>query len=333
MGELKRLARAGDLQAGDMVQPPGTTEWMYVSEIAELKGLIEHEGPKQKGISGALVATLAIGFGGLFLAGAAATAWFASQMPSKTSQIVGDGGLNYSELLVTDDGVVLHGEPSATAASVGSLKKNESVQLLAKRGTFYKARTSGGSEGWVDMSQVLPIYQLGSDEVKAELDPLYNPDRYVNVANASWTQPQEQKDKDKLVTVFNFMIENNSGYPMTDLIMQVTIKDAKGHEVEVVQIPLQGTVEPRGTTMVGTLAPEAPKGKHPKPGEVEEPPIVLTESTFMEMQAKDPDLQLRYTAGAEVEMTTPEFTNATVDLLQLRAIPDDKAASEVSRAD
>ena len=36
LGELKDLATSGSIGPGDMVQPPGASDWLYASEIADL---------------------------------------------------------------------------------------------------------------------------------------------------------------------------------------------------------------------------------------------------------------------------------------------------------
>jgi hypothetical protein len=335
MSDLVRLARAGDLKAGDMIQPPGTTDWMYVAEVPELKQIVEQvdDTPRRSGVPLAALGVIGGVLGLVLVGGAAAALLMASQLETDASPLIGEGGLQYSQMIVTDPDASLVAEPTKTASVIAELDREQPLELLAKRGPYYRARTAGGKEGWVPMDAVIPIYQLGSPEVKQELDPLYNPDRYVEVANASWTQPQEQKGSDALVTVFNFMIQNESGYAMTDLVLQAVIKDAKGHEVERVLLPLEGEVPPHGMTMVGTLAAEAPKGKRKaKAADPEAKPQVLTEYTFMKMSEADPDLNLRYSAGAEVVMSTPEFTNAIVSIYELRAVPNEKVSgSELSR--
>jgi hypothetical protein len=332
MSDLVKLARAGDLRAGDMIQPPGTTDWLYVSEVPELKSIVEliDDAPRGGGLSIAMIGGAAALFGLVLLVGGGVALWLGSQLPDTAAPLIGEGGLQYSQMIVTDDGASLVSEASRTASSVAALKREQALELLAKRGAFYRARTADGKEGWVAMDQVIPIYQLGSNEVRQELDPLYNPDHYVEVANASWTQPQEQKGTDALVTVFNFMIQNESGFAMTDLVLQAVIKDAKGHEVEKILLPIKGEVPPHGMTMVGTLAADVPKGKRKAKAEDLPPPEVLTEWTFMKNAETDPDLQLRYSAGAEVVMNTPEFTNALVSIYELRAVPNDKVAKDVT---
>ena len=44
LSELKRLAASGSLGPGDMVQPPGASDWLYATEIDELKDLFPDTG-------------------------------------------------------------------------------------------------------------------------------------------------------------------------------------------------------------------------------------------------------------------------------------------------
>ena len=41
VAELKLMAVEGKIESGDLVQPPGRTDWLYASEVSELKGLIK----------------------------------------------------------------------------------------------------------------------------------------------------------------------------------------------------------------------------------------------------------------------------------------------------
>jgi len=321
LNELKQLAADGRLLAGDMVQPPGATDWLYANEIPELKGLIrEIEDYSGGGMSDtaktivALVAGLgmiaAIGVGGLL----AGFVWVS--IPSTTDSIIGgEGGMSYSEMLVTSSGAALKADPQDAAASVTALDKDQPLDLLAKRGEYYHARTKDGQEGWVKVNQVVPMYQLGDKSVQQDYDPLYNPDRYVEVGNAAWTLAEGSMTK----TVFRFQMSNHAKYDMTDLKLLATVKDGQGVELERVEFPVQGiipgaTAAGDGETMVGTLMPE--DKKH---GE----PVLMTEATFQEQAKTDPDMQLRWVDGIEVEMKTKDFSVATIDLVEIRAIPKD----------
>jgi len=339
--ELESMARRGDLSSGDMVQPPGSTDWLYVNEVPDLEQLVAgrrglDDGPTPArgggttvlGIVGAVLVGLIVVGGGLML-------YLARQIPEGDEGLLGEGGLTYSQMIVTEQGTGLRDEPADSGRLTHALTKDQVLELLAKRNDFYRARTEDGAEGWIPIHHVIPMYQLGGIEVREELDPLYNPDRYVDVANARWMQlPADAKHPGSglsNVTVFEFMIANQAPYTMTDLVLLATIKDAQGHELEKVELPVEGTIGAKASTMVGTLAPpeEDTKGK----GDDEPPPEprVLTSSTFEEMAAIDPELQLRWTSGIEVAMATQEFTNAEIDILELRAVPDTEAEALVRR--
>lgn len=329
IGQLKQMARGGNLKAGDMIQPPGASDWIYAIEIEELKGLLrdaEDEPTQGGGVHMPLVAALAGGLLVVTLVFGGVAAVMSTYLPSGEQVLIGEGGLGYSEMIVTAHGASLVSDPDPSGRVIASLEKDQVLDLLAKRGPFYKARTKQSLEGWVRFDQVLPMYQLGGAEVRAEYDPLYNPDRYVDVANASWMMlPEQAKDH---ITVFQFMLKNNTDYAMADLVILATIKDARGHELEKVEIPIEGEIPARGATMVGMLQPDS-KGRRrkPKPGEEAEPPRLLTQWTFDEMAKADPELQLRYSVGVEVQMSTSDFTNANIDILEIRAIPNAPAVA------
>lgn len=335
LAELRTLARRGDLGPGDMLQPPGSVDWLYASEVPELQQIFakhqqvddeaeEAAGPNYLliGIAGAVAVVLVL----VVLVGGGVAVYFGSRMTEGSGAMIGDGGLSYSQMIVTSAGAGLRGEPAEGASLQTPVAKDEILELLAKRGTFYKARTSAGAEGWIPMNQVLPMYQLGGAEVKDEFDPLYNPDRYVEVSNARWIQlPAENPTKPgelSNATVFILAVSNASKYPMTDLRIMATIKDPQGHELEKVEVAVEGEIPPMSETMIGSLqSEEAAKAKGKRP--VDAPPArIITTSSFESMAAEDPELQLRWMDGFEVEMKTQEFTNAKLDVVELRAVPE-----------
>lgn len=337
LAALEAMARRGRIGPGDMIQPPNAADWMYASEIPELKQIFDRRDDDDDAPSGSGAATLAMAAvaGAVLLlvvvVGGGVSVWLMSQM-TDTAVLVGEGGLSYSEMIVTAQGASLRSEPSDKATPLTQVPKDDTLQLLAKRGTFYKARTPGGAEGWIAIDQVIPMYQLGGAEVREEFDPLYNPDRYVEVANARWMQlPAEHPVPGKELsnrTIFEFMMSNSSRYPMTDLRLVATIKDAQGHELEKVEIPVEGNIPGNGETMVGSLASEEDGKKRRNTPTT--PPRVLTTATFEQMAAADPDLQMRWTNGVEVEMKTADFTAAQIDVLELRAVPDATASKSVT---
>lgn len=318
LNELKQMAADGRLVPGDMVQPPGATEWLYAIEISELKGLLREpeefggglsEGAKTMAMVGSGLAMVAV----LMIIGPLALYLYFQIPDPETETLLGEGGLSYSEMLVTATGSALRAEPTSSATAMSSLDKDDVLVLLAKRGDYYKARTTSGQEGWIAVDQVLPMYQLGGQSARDDYDPLYNPDRYVEVGNAAWMMADDPSLK---MTVFRFMMTNKAKYDMTDLKLLATVKDAKGNELERVEFPVTGIIPgaskgQHGGTFVGTLMPEKRDGEK----------LLLTEATFQEMAKEDPDLQLRWVDGVEVEMSTRDFALAEIDLVEIRAVP------------
>ena len=321
LAELKELAQSGRLSGGDMIQPPGANDWLYATEIDELRTLVggaltddvddfsyKSSGRALSAIGVLLMlAVLVLGGGGMW--------YFIGQIPDPDASLIGEGGLTYSQMIVTDANQVLLLEAEQDSKVVTGLQQDQVLDLLAKRGDFYKARTEGGSEGWVSIHGVIPMYLLGGGDVREEYDPLYNPDRYVYVLNASWLQLPEQRDTQ--VTVFQFMLRNTSAYDVTDLAMLATIRDAKGHELETVEIKIGGLVKANSDTMVGMLAPA-------DDAEDDAETTLLTSSSLQTMAEDDPDVYLRYTDGIEITMSALEFTEADIDIVELRAIPTAK---------
>lgn len=332
LDELEQLARQGRLSAGDMVQPPGTTEWLYVSEIDELAPFVKPGAPvddddldyRRGGnrslpvVAAVLVALIAVGGGAMFM--------FFQQLPRSGDRLLGEGGLGYSEMLVTEPGTGLHKEPLDGSSMAQSTRKDDVLELLAKRGEWYRARSRSGAEGWIPADKVIPMYMLGGEDVREQYDPLYNPDRYVNVLNATWRQLPASNPRPGAelsdVTVFEFLMRNESQYGMTDLVIEATIKDAKGHELDTVEIPVEGMIPAEEHTSVGTLASEI-EG---------EPGRFLTGATFQQMAEEDPDLQLLWSEGVEVPLgSDEEGVGAEINVVELRAVPDEEAAQVVRR--
>lgn len=332
LADLEAMARKGDLKSGDMIQPPGASDWMYAAEVPQLAAIFGEGGadddldmPKK----GNLGMILGAGLAGVVLLFGGAAAYFAQNLPQGNEVLIGEGGLSYSQMLVTDQGQSLLAEADERSRATTSLKKDEVLDLLSKRGDYYRARTRGGAEGWIKESAVIPMYQLGGEDVRAEYDPLYNPDRYVEVANASWQQLPPEKPRrgasedEGMITAFNFNLWNSSKYTMTDIVLQATLKDAKGAEIDTIEFSIEGEIPGERGTMVGTLKPPEDE----EDGESR----LLTAYSFGVMSKDDPELMLRYVDGVEVQLEAQDFTNAAIDIVELRAVPDDKAKGDVSR--
>lgn len=329
ISELVDLARSGQLKGGDMIQPPGATDWVYAAEVPDLAELLDDEDDDDDDAfmagrakrAALFTAVLGVMLMGVTVVGLGVIFVLVQSLPTGDEAIVGEGGLSYTQMIVTADGSGLRAQPKPNADVAVSLSKDAHLELISKRGTFYRARTPSGGEGWIPVDHVIPMYQLGGSSVREEFDPLYNPDRYVDVVNARWMQlpPEKPGDEESNVTVFELMFSNSSGYDMTGLVVLVTVKDAKGQVLEKIEIPIEGMIPTKGKTMVGTMVPEDAE-KLERRGEPV-PKRLVTTHTFDEEAKGNPDLQLQFSSGIEVTMEAAEFTNAEIDIVELAAVP------------
>lgn len=320
MEELRKLAKKGMLSGGDIVQPPGATEWLYAMEVPELKGSIGSDNSYDDlpaaaaGLSPTVKAVAAVA-----MAGVAVAAWsYAISLsnnlpkPEDLELIGGSKGMTYTEVLVTAEDASLHQEASDSSSAVSALEKNSKAELLAKRGDYYKLR-SDGKEGYARVDDVIPAYFFADDETKLDYDPLYNPDRYVYVQNSSWMLLPDAAKKN--TTVFQFMVQNDSKFPMTDFKMLATIKNDQGVELEKKEIAVAGTIPAAHSVMVGSLAPA--RGEPPETR-------VMFSSAYEELLVTDPTAAERWTDGVEVKLEASTWDGATITLLEVRAIPPDE---------
>lgn len=336
IGELVEMAQKGQLEGGDMIQPPGATDWVYVAELPDLAELIDEPEDdddddlvaSRRRRAAMFSGVLALMLAGIGVVGVGVIFVLAQALPTGGAAIVGEGGLSYTQMIVTADGSGLRGVPKDNATIALPLPKDTQLELVSKRGGYYRARTSTGGEGWIPVDHVIPMYQLGGTSVRDEYDPLYNPDRYVDVVNARWMQlpPEKPGGEESNVTVFEMMFSNSAAYDMNELTVLVTVKDPKGQVLEKIEIPVEGVVPAKGKTMVGTQVPEDAEAKE-KRGELVEKRLVTT-YTFNQEAKGNPDLQLLFSSGLEVEMDSKEFTNAEIDILEIAAIPREEEEEE-----
>lgn len=315
LAELQKLAGEGKLGPGDMVQPPGATDWLYALEIPELKAALAkgeafREQPKQ-GVTVPIPIVLLLGVLGL---GAGYFVFdFATRMPeAEDLNLLGERGLKLTEMLVTAPaGAPVRSAPEETASATATAAKDSKVQLLAKRGPWYQIGTAEGAQGWVKVDEVVAAYFYADSKTRQDYDPIYNPDRYVEVKGSSWMQVPDPKRKN--LTIFQFLLENTSKFEMTDIKLLATIKDTQDRVLETKEIAIEGQIPPNGGSFVGTLQPD-PKDK-------EGMPRLMTETYLNQLAQTDPDVALRWSAGVEVEMGVTGFEEANIDLLQIRAVP------------
>ena len=236
---------------------------------------------------------------------------FMQERPSQADlELLGPNGLQLNELLVTTDSTV-RGEPKDSGAPIAVVKNGQSVQLLAKRNSWYTVKTEDGKTGYLSVSSVMPAYVFADPATRNAYDPIYNPDKYVFEKNSSWMQLPDQRELN--TTLFQFMLQNLSKFPMTNLVLLATIKDKNDNQIERKEIRVEGTVPQFDSVMVGTLAPPEE--------EIDSPGRPMTAAMFRELAKADPSLNARWSEGVEVHMKSEGFVEANIDLLEVRAVP------------
>lgn len=329
LAQLTKLAKRGDLDAGDLIQPEGADDWLYAIEVPELAEIVksdledDDEITYRSGTSVVIKGALLVVFLIMIIGGGSGIAYFAGQLPTGEESLLGEGGsLAYSELIVLTD-ANLYAEPSEKSAVLVVIPKDRKAELLAKRGSFYKANYEGKA-GWLRVEDTLPVYQLGGDKIRRKLDPLYNPDQYTKVTNATFVQLDEEGND---TGTFRFMLENSSDYEVTDLHLRAVIKDAKGTEVASKEFEIEGVIPAKGSTMVGTLPPTDEELKAAQKAGEDPPPSRLMTNVTLDRWAKElpeeeqEEIYLRWLDG--IDITVEEsFTEAEVRIIQLRAVPE-----------
>mgnify|MGYP002640568401 CR=1 FL=1 len=325
IGELEELARRGEISAGSMIQPPGASDWLYATEVPELKGLVrsrpasaddddDFRPPRGNGMRNVVLALLgaAVVVGGWYFY------HWASNIPDveELSLIGGPGGLELSQMLVTADQASLHREPSAKSATVTNLFKDQRIRLLAKRDDWYQIEADG-QKGWVAVQDVIPAYFFADARERENYDPIYNPDRYLFVHNPRWLKlPPDNPDAEN-VTVFQFLLKNDSKFEMTDIRLNAIIMDKGGRVLEEKEIAIEGSVPKHYAAVVGTVNPPDDQPDVPK--------RLMTYSSFSKELKGAPDEEwLRWADGIEVYMSSANYAEADIKLLQATAITSGK---------
>lgn len=315
LNELKELAKSGQVGAGDMVQPPGTSDWLYASELPELTDLFtdktddyddDWDLPKARNRTPLAVLLLGIvAFGGYGM-------WnYGQKLPSHEDLEIlgGTTGMQLTEMIASSNSSI-HAEPDASASTTGSISKDSTVQLLGKRGEWYQIRNETGAQGYVKADTVVPAYYFATAETRQSYDPIYNPDRYVFVKNSSWMQLPDQREEN--ITIFQFLLQNKSKFDMTAIKLLATIKDKNDRVIETKEITIEGPIPAHDGVMVGTLKPA--------PGDLEGKPQLMTTKLLETKLKEDSTLMSRWSDGVELSMESEGFVEANIDLLQVRAI-------------
>ena len=217
LSELKALAKSGQVGPGDMVQPPGAADWLYANELPELAAHFDGDdggddfdddwdikkSRSRTPLVVFLLAVVGVGIMGMWN--------FGQNMPSHEDLEIlgGTTGMALTEMIVSN-GTSIQAQPTEGGSATGSVDKDETVQLLGKRGGWYEIRNAAGAQGYVKADTVVPAYYFADSETRQSYDPVYNPDRYVFVKNSSWMQLPDQREEN--ITMFQFLLQNKSKF-------------------------------------------------------------------------------------------------------------------------
>jgi len=234
VAELKLMAVGGKVKASDLIQRPGGTDWLYATEVPELKGLIkvtsggdmDDDWKPRRGVNrGVLRAVSGLLFVGIIVAGFTGLWFIWKGVPeAEQFQLFGDhpGALTALDALATEKANLL-AAPDSRAAVKGVVEKDSRVALIRKLGDYYEVEAPGGITGWIGTGQVVPGY-LFDQEMSDKYDPLFNPDTYLQLLNYAWT-PVGEDDQPETLTEMMFQIANPTDYGMQGVILRISFFD------------------------------------------------------------------------------------------------------------
>jgi hypothetical protein len=258
VAELKLLAIGGKILPGDLVQPPGSSDWLYATEVPELDGLLKtppmdpDEGWQKRGggANNALrIVAILLGLG-VTAAGFYGLYWVYMNRPDATqSTLFGDheNALNPLEALATEHAALLK-SPDSSSGSVGDVKKDDRVMLVRKLGDFYEVTTADGKTGWLGTRQVIPGYKF-DQSLSDKYDPLFNPDNYLQLMNYSWTPSGEEDDPETLTNML-FELNNPTDYGMQGVMLRVSFKDGSDRVIDVKNIEVPRLIPPNDNLFI-----------------------------------------------------------------------------------
>ncbi len=255
VAELKLMAVGGKILAGDLIQKPGGSDWLYATEVAELKGLIKVQAgagdddwkPRGPLIPRTLARVVSVllfigiviaGFGTLYVIWKGAPDAADFKLFGET-----EGALGPLEALATESATLLR-EPDSRSGQVGVVDKDSKVALIRKMGDFYEVESEVGT-GWVGTAQVVPGYLFDQD-LSDKYDPLFNPDTYLQLINYAWT-PVGEEDEPETLTEMMFQLANPTDYGMQGTILRLTFFDGADRVMGTQDFEVPRLVPPQDT--------------------------------------------------------------------------------------
>jgi hypothetical protein len=314
MSELQQLATSGTIGKYDLIQPPGTSEWIYAFEIEALEDKVqllnddEEVVFKKKGSGIVTVVVL------LAIAGGFGTLAYEKHGETEAGRglTIADDGISLSELIVTQDGAAVMDSPEG--AQLLTLPKDTIVSLVGKRSDWYHVQTSTGMNGYIAVDNVAPGYHYADDEVRNIFEQLYNPDQFFDVQNTGWVR---MDSSDPTTTTLGMLVRNTSIFDMTGMVLKATLKDKDDNEVQVREISVEGVIPAGETVWVGQLIPPS--------GEIDEARII-TKYTYEELVEEGDETITGWNFEEMLTMTLEQEDSIAgrLDLIELRSIPNEE---------
>lgn len=299
--ELLQMAKNGVLEPSDLIQPQGSSEWLYAGELPNIKDFLSvpYEEPQRDNkILG--IALLLVSFALFYVA-----YQYQQEIPNADDlELVGDKVFQEDQAMLTKNSEIFSDPEGRTR--LGTLDNQSIVTLLDKKGEFFQVESSAG-KGWVSMYSLAPAYLFAGAQIRDKYDARFNAHRRIKTHNASW----EREGYDSDITMFFLQLQNLSLYPVEDMIVQLDVKGSNGKIMQTEIIKVEGILLDGDSTMIGTLLP-TPK--------TEEQPRILTRNKLLELAKKDPTVTERWIDHVRLSLGQGKLGGAIITVTQANAI-------------
>ena len=312
MAELEKLASSGSIGRYDLIQPPGSSEWVYAEEIDSLQGNLTDSGDdddfdfERRGKMGGIVTVVGL----LAIAGGFGFTAYQNYQTTEAGRgltILGDG-ISLTELIVTADNAAVYDRPDGQ--QVTASPRDTILGLLGKRNEWYHVQLPDGGQGYMNSSLVQPGYRLADEATQGIYDQLYNPDQYVEVSNSGWTRLDPSNPSS---TTLGMLVTNNAKFDMTDMVVLVTLKDGDDNVKQVSELRVEGVIPAQDSAWVGQLVPAD--------GDLEQARI-MTDHMATELAEQDALEGWQYSETLTMVLEDMGTISGRIELIELRALPN-----------
>ena len=255
IAELKIWAASGKIKPDDLLLRPGSSDWSYAAETAELQGLLrggtgdgltEDDFQKQRSERTLRqIVLIMAGIGVVIAFGVMIMVAMNPPDPGDKNLKTGTYAIDARDALVTH-ACALRSGPSASSSAVTNLEKDSRIRLEAKHDDWYEVSTQSNHTGYVALDDIIPGYYLAKAE-HGKWDPIYNPELYLDVNMNDWQVVMDEfKPQDtEHLTLLSMTIANTCNYDMEDIVFHVHFWDPV-EKVGTEVVTLEEVVPSRG---------------------------------------------------------------------------------------